>query len=195
MNLMIELKNSEFNNVVQVLDNERVHYTFAYAVVEGKQPGRIYADNNIEPTCCLIVCKSGKYLVAGDTNNTCFNEFLSDYLYDKENHKAEADLITLHDEVVNENEPYELFDPSATWKRKTISNFVKRELLVPIFKDGIKVYQTPNIAEIRKYCLEQINTIWDEVTRFENPHNYYVDLSQKLWDVKNELLEQNKGKI
>jgi RimJ/RimL family protein N-acetyltransferase len=94
MNLMIELKSSEFNNVVQVLDNERMHYTFAYAVVEGKQPGRIYADNNIEPTCCLIVCKSGKYLVAGDTNNTGFNEFLSDYLYDRENHSNYFDLYS-----------------------------------------------------------------------------------------------------
>jgi len=116
-------------------------------------------------------------------------------LFDKENHKAIADLITVYDEEINDNEPYELFDPVDIWKRKTITNFYKKELLVPIYKDGVKVYQTPLIEDIRKYCSEQLTTLWDEVTRFENPHNYYVDLSQKLWDVKKELLEVNKSNI
>ncbi|MDD3999316.1 MAG: nicotinate phosphoribosyltransferase [Bacilli bacterium] len=112
-------------------------------------------------------------------------------LYNLENGKAEADLLTLADEVINENEPYELFDPQATWKRKTLTHFRKRELQVPIIKDGKLVYQLPTIEEIREYCQKEISTLWEEVKRFENPHNYYVDLSQKLWDLKEELLKEH----
>lgn len=112
-------------------------------------------------------------------------------LYDKEDGKAIADLITLADETVDESQPYELFDPDYTWKRKTVTNFVARELLEPIFAGGKCVYQKKNIEEIRNYCKEQVDTLWDEVTRFENPHNYYVDLSQPLWDMKQELLRKN----
>ena len=115
-------------------------------------------------------------------------------LYDKENNKAIADLLTVYDEEIDTNE-YELFDPNAIWKRKTIKNFIKKELLVLIFKDGVRVYDIPKIEESRKYCAEQLETLWEEVKRFENPHNYYVDLSQKLYDVKNELLEKNKDKV
>jgi nicotinate phosphoribosyltransferase len=113
-------------------------------------------------------------------------------LYDRENHKAIADLITIHDEYVDETGEYELFDPDAIWKRKTIANFIKRELLVPIFKNGKLVYELPKLEDIRNYCRQEVNTLWDEVTRFENPHRYYVDLSQKLWDLKQELLKKNK---
>ncbi|MGD9604670.1 MAG: nicotinate phosphoribosyltransferase [Bacilli bacterium] len=112
-------------------------------------------------------------------------------LYDKENHKAIADLITVYDEELP-TDSYELFDPVAIWKRKQINDFEKRELLVPIFKNGKLVYQLPKIDDIRAYCLAELNTLWDEVKRFENPHNYYVDLSQKLWDVKNNMIEQSK---
>lgn len=89
---MEELKKGEFNNVIQLLNQEKVHCTFAYAVTEGRQPGRIYVDNLLQPKSCLITCRSGKYLVAGDTNNTTFNEFLSDYLYNRENHSNYFDL-------------------------------------------------------------------------------------------------------
>ena len=112
-------------------------------------------------------------------------------LFDKEDGKAIADLITLADETVDESQPYELFDPDYTWKRKTVTNFVARELLEPIFAGGKCVYQKKSIQEIRNYCKEQVDTLWDEVTRFENPHNYYVDLSQPLWDMKQELLRKN----
>lgn len=112
-------------------------------------------------------------------------------LYDRETGKAAADLITLASETVDDSLPYELFDPDYTWKRKTLTNFTARELLEPLFKKGECVYKERNIDEIRNYCKEQIDTLWDEVTRFENPHNYYVDLSQKLWDVKHELLGKN----
>ena len=111
-------------------------------------------------------------------------------LYSKEDGKAFADYITLHDETVDETKPLELFDPDATWKRKTFENFTAKELLVPIFRGGELVYDLPDIETIRSYCQEQLALQWDEVKRFENPHNYYVDLSQKLWDVKQSMLEQ-----
>ncbi len=111
-----------------------------------------------------------------------------------ENHskKAIADLICVHDEVIDEREPLELFDPDVTWKRKTITNYTAKELLVPIFQNGALVYQKPTIEEMRQWCAEQINLQWDEVKGFENPHNYYVDLSQKLWDIKQALFTQSR---
>lgn len=115
-------------------------------------------------------------------------------LYDKESGKAIADLITLVDEEIDESQPYELFDPDFTWKRKTVTDFVARELLEPIFVGGKCVFEKKPINEIRDYCLAQVDTLWDEVTRFENPHNYYVDLSQPLWDLKHKLLRENGRK-
>lgn len=112
-------------------------------------------------------------------------------LYDKENHKAIADLLTLHDEVIDSSKELVIFDPQYTWKKKTLTDFEVRDLLVPIFKDGRCVYKKPTFSEIADYCQKEINTLWDEITRFENPHTYYVDLSQKLWNVKNELLSKN----
>lgn len=111
-------------------------------------------------------------------------------LYDRDNHKALADLICIHNEKIDDTKPLEIFDPIATWKRKTLTNFYYKELLVPIFKDGKLVYDLPNIHDIKKYCQAQMLTLWDEVTRFESPHKYYVDLSQALWDIKNEMVNQ-----
>ena len=113
-------------------------------------------------------------------------------LYENRTDKAFADLLTVYDEPVPGG-TMELFDPDATWKRKTFSDFTARELLQPIFQGGRLVYQSPAIGDIRAYCAEQIGLLWDEVKRFENPHNYYVDLSQKLWDIKQELLERQGG--
>jgi len=111
-------------------------------------------------------------------------------LYEKESGKAFADLICLHDEEIDCTKPLELFDPDATWKRKTFTDFTARELLVPIFKGGQRVYSSPSIIEMRTYCAGQIDLLWDEVKRFENPHNYYVDLSPKLWEIKQALLKR-----
>ena len=113
-------------------------------------------------------------------------------LYENRTGKAFADLLTVYDEPVPAG-TMELFDPDATWKRKTFTDFTARELLQPIFQGGTLVYQSPAIDQIRAYCAEQIDLLWDEVKRFENPHNYYVDLSQKLWDIKQELLERQGG--
>lgn len=115
-------------------------------------------------------------------------------LYDNESGKAIADLITLADEVIDDSEPYELFDPVFTWKRKTVENFTARPLLVQMFKDGECMYDLPDIGTIRNYCKAQMDTLWEEVLRFENPHNYYVDLSQKLWDMKHRMISEKKKK-
>ena len=113
-------------------------------------------------------------------------------LFDRDSGKAIADLITLSDEQVNENEPYELFDPDFTWKRKTVENFVARPLMKKLFDRGRLVYAKPPVEEIRAYCSQQVDTLWEEVLRFENPHHYYVDLSQKLWDEKKRLIDNWK---
>ena len=105
--------------------------------------------------------------------------------------KAEADLVCLHDEQFDFSQPPELFDPDATWKKKTFTGIYATELLVPVFQGGKLVYQVPDIQTSRAYCQRQVDALWDEVKRFENPHNYYVDLSQKLWDIKQQLLSSN----
>lgn len=114
-------------------------------------------------------------------------------LYDNKTGKAEADLLCVHDEVIDDAKPLEIFDPDFTWKRKTLSDFTAKELQVPVFIGGKRVYDSPGIDDIRDYCAAQLNTMWKSVLRFENPHRYYVDLSQKLWDIKHELLS-NGGK-
>ena len=107
--------------------------------------------------------------------------------------KAEADLICLHDETVDDTQPIEIFDPEYTWKRKTLENYTAEELLVPIFKNGELVYELPTLEEIRAHHKREIDGMWEEVKRFTNPHNYYVDLSQKLWDIKNDLLTKSRN--
>ena len=96
--------------------------------------------------------------------------------------------MALSDETVDDSGNFEIFDPDITWKRNMLYNFEARELQVQVFRGGELVYDLPTLEEIRAYCAEQMNTLWDEVKRFENPHNYYVDLSQKLWDIRNDLL-------
>lgn len=112
-------------------------------------------------------------------------------LYSKENGMAIADVLTAYDEVIDENEPYEIFDPQHTWKRKTVTNFKAVELLVPIFKHGEPVYKSPELHEIKEHAEKELALIWDEIKRFENPQTYFVDLSQKLWDIRYELLKAN----
>ena len=111
-------------------------------------------------------------------------------LYDRDTGKAIADVITMHDETIDDTQAYEIFHPEYTWKRKTVTNFVARPLQVPIFEKGICVYESPDLQTIQQFCKEQIDTLWDEMLRFENPHKYYVDLSQELWDLKHALLQK-----
>ena len=112
--------------------------------------------------------------------------------YGRDTGKAIADLITLHDETVDDSQDMEIFDPMATWKKKTVYNFTARELLVPIFLNGRRVYDSPSLQEIQAYCRQQVDTLWDEVKRFDYPHKYVVDLSRKLWDIQQELLRSSQ---
>ncbi len=114
--------------------------------------------------------------------------------YGNDTGKAIADYLCVYDETVDDSGKMEIFDPEATWKTKTVYDFTAKEMLVPIFKNGKLVYKFPSLDEVRAYCLEQVDTLWDEVKRFDNPHTYYVDLSQKLWDIKYSLLKNRKKK-
>lgn len=109
--------------------------------------------------------------------------------YDRESGKALADELCVYDEFVDDTKPHTIFDPNATWKTKTLTDFTARELLVKVFENGECVYDCPDIEEIATYCREQLDLLWDEVKRFENPHDYYVDLSKKLYEIKRILLE------
>ena len=111
--------------------------------------------------------------------------------YGRDTGKAIADYLCLYDETVDDSGNLEIFDPEATWKRKEVYHFEARELLVQIYKNGKLVYKRPSMEELRAYCASQVDTLWDEVKRFDNPHRYYVDLSQKLYDIKQSLLNRN----
>lgn len=113
--------------------------------------------------------------------------------YGNDTGKAIADYLCVYDETVDDSKDLLIFDPEATWKQKTVYNFTAKELQVPIFQNGELVYQMPTLQEIRAYCRDQVETLWDEVKRFDNPHAYYVDLSQKLWDIKYDLLKNNSN--
>ncbi len=119
----------------------------------------------------------------------CFKEVWR--LFDRETGKAIADVITLHDEKIDDSKPYTIFDPEHIWKRKTVENFRAVRLRQKIFENGTCIAKERELSEIRDYCMEQVDNLWEEVTRFENPHKYYVDLSQKLWDEKNRLLSEH----
>lgn len=111
-------------------------------------------------------------------------------LYDNDTGKAIADVITIDGEAIPTQDGYEIFDPNAIWKKKWLTNFHSKELLVPIFEKGECVYESPSLDEIRQYCKEQIDTLWEETLRFENPQTYYVDLSKRLWSIKQDLLNK-----
>ena len=110
-------------------------------------------------------------------------------LFDKDNNKAIADVLTLGNEIIDDSKDYEIFDPIYTWKRKVVTNYYAKKIQVPIFIKGKCVYKTPKLDDIRKYSLEQVESLWDEVKRFNNPQGYYVDLSEKLWNLKNDMIK------
>lgn len=143
------------------------------------------ADGNIKP----------KIKISENVGKITTPHFKKIYrLRNKVNNKAEADLICVYDEVVDDTQPIELFDPEHTWKRKILEDYTATELQVQIFKSGELVYELPTIEQIRKHCAEEIEGMWDEVRRFNNPHNYYVDLSQKLWDIKHNMISEYRKK-
>ena len=117
-------------------------------------------------------------------------------IYDNDTKKIIADLICLEEETLNTSEELLLFDPLDTWKKTLLpaDTYYTKELLVPIFKNGNCVYQSPSVMEIREYCKEEMDTLWEESRRLEYPHRTHVDLSQKLWDLKNNLLNKYHNK-
>lgn len=136
-----------------------------------------------------IKISENQWKVTNPGNKTIFR------VYDKVTGNIHADLICLADESFDENEPLLLFDPVNTWKKTTLEpgTYTLRELLVPIFQNGTCVYESPSVMDIRDYCISEQNTLWEETRRFLNPHNVYVDLSKKLWDLKQELLASYKN--
>ena len=113
-------------------------------------------------------------------------------LFDRDTHRLLGDVIALDEEGAPSGEEYEIFDPNAVWKRKKITNFYAKNLREQIFRTGECVYESPDIKEIRAYCREQQERMWDEMKRFENPQTYYVDLSEKLFALKNRMIEESK---
>jgi len=109
--------------------------------------------------------------------------------FDNSTGKALGDVITVHDEVIDAAKPYTLFHPIHTWKQRVVTNYTVRPLRVQLFKNGGCVYSSPSIDKIRKYCLSEVDTLWEQIRRFENPQTYFVDLSRNLWDCKQQLLE------
>ena len=163
---------------------------FSLAVYPSSQPvfGGVYKLAAVEDKNGKIIPKIKISENVAKITTPCFKSVWR--LFDKETDKAIADVITLHDEVIDDEKPYVLFDPEHTWKRKTVDNFTAVPLLQPIFQNGECVYTPRALKAIKAYCLAQVDSLWEEVTRFENPHNYYVDLSQKLWDEKNRMLSE-----
>ena len=143
-----------------------------------------HADGTIEPK--IKISEN-----VGKITNPHFKKFYR--FFGNDTGKAIADYLCVYDETVDDSGEMEIFDPDATWKTKTVYDFTAKEMQVPIFKNGKLVYELPSLEQIRAYCLEQVETLWDEVKRFDNPHNYYVDLSKKLWDIKYNLLRHNGG--
>ena len=154
--------------------------------------GGVYKLSAIEDTDGAIIPKIKISENVGKITNPHFKKVYR--LFGNDTGKAIADYLCVHDETVDDSRDLEIFDPQATWKRKKVYNFTAKELLVPIFQGGELVYKLPALSEIQAYCAQQVDTLWDEVKRFDNPHTYYVDLSQKLWDIKDRLLHEG-GKI
>ncbi|RXJ87326.1 nicotinate phosphoribosyltransferase [Arcobacter sp. CECT 8985] len=116
-------------------------------------------------------------------------------IYDKDTKKAKADLITVYDEKIDENKPLTIFDPEHTWKTKTFEEFTIKDIKETIYKNGKLVYKVPTLKQIREHAKQEQESLWDEVLRFDNPHKYYVDLSEKLWQIKLDLIKKSKKSI
>ena len=153
--------------------------------------GGVYKLTAVEDEDGTVIPKIKISENAGKITNPHFKKLFR--FYGRDTGKAIADLLTVYDETVDDSQDLTIFDPEATWKRKKVYNFYARELQVPIFKNGELVYNLPTLQEIQDYCKKEVDSLWDEVKRFENPHAYYVDLSQKLWDIKYGLLRDNSA--
>lgn len=133
-----------------------------------------------------------KIKLSGNTSKITVPGFKQAWrLFDRDSGKAIADVITLRDEIIDDSNEYVLFDPEFTWKRKTVTDYIARPLAVEIFNKGKLVYKCPTATQIRDYREQQVESLWEEVQRFEKPHKYYVDMSQKLWDLYHDMLKNH----
>lgn len=154
--------------------------------------GCVYKLSAIEDDNGIVIPKIKVSENAGKITNPHFKKVWR--IFDNVTGKAQADLITVYDEVIDETKPLTLFDPDHPWKKKTFTDFSVKELMAPVFKDGKCVLEhKPTVQEIRAYSKAQIDLLWDEMKRFEHPHQYYVDLSKKLLEIKKLLIEENFG--
>lgn len=136
-----------------------------------------------------------KIKVSNDTIKTTNPGYKKVYrFYDKETNYALGDVIALYDEVISESE-YTLVHPQEIWKKKHIDNYIKRELLIPIYKNGELVYNLPTLKDRQNYCNQEISTLYEEILRISHPHEYYVDLSDRLRELKNELINMHRNNI
>jgi nicotinate phosphoribosyltransferase len=133
-----------------------------------------------------------KIKISDNVQKTTIPGFKQVYRFYDENGMAEADVITLFDEEIDQTKPYHLFDPNFPWKSKVIENYTAKKLLVPIFEKGKLVYDLPELKDIRSYAKAEHTKLWPEVLRLEKPHEYYVDLSQNLWDLQQDLIRKYK---
>lgn len=150
--------------------------------------GAVYKLVAFEDESGEIVPKIKKSENHAKTTTPHFKKFYR--YFDNDSGMALADELCVYDEVVDEGIPRTIFDPFETWKTKSLTNFKAKVMQVPVYQSGKLVYKAPDIHEIKAYCAAQTALLWDEVKRFENPHVYYVDLSQKLWDIKQSLLRE-----
>ncbi len=151
--------------------------------------GGVYKLSAVEDSSGAITPKIKISENVAKITTPCFKKLWR--LFDRESGKAIADVITMHEEVIDDTKPYEIFDPEHIWKRKRITNFRAVELHEKLFENGKSIAKPRKLDEIKQYCQQQVDTLWDEVKRFENPHQYYVDLSQALWTEKNDLISKH----
>jgi nicotinate phosphoribosyltransferase len=139
----------------------------------------IYQDNVMIP----------KIKISDNTAKTTLPGFKQVYRFYDQDQMAIADVVTLADEVIDATKPYKLFDPVDIWKEKIVEHFKVEPLLVPIYQKGKLVYQIPSLESIRSHRQQCMMSLWKEVKRLESPHQYYVDLSQKLWDLRDQMIK------
>lgn len=152
--------------------------------------GGVYKIAAVEEADGTIIPKMKISDSIGKVTNPCSKKIVR--FYDNATGKALADVVMIADEEIPNGEPYEIFDPEATWKSKVLENYTAKEIMVKIFENGKLIYNKPTIGEIRANCTKEIDSLWDSIKRFENPHAYYVDLSPKLWKIKDDILRSYK---
>lgn len=166
-------------NLITAKDNPAFGGVYKLAAIKG-------TDGNFVPK---IKLSENSEKITNPGNKTVYR------VYDTQG-MIKADLIALTDEVYSEENPLLLFDPIETWKKTLLQpgEYSLREILVPVFQNGTCVYTTPDVMEIRDYCIREMATLWDESKRLVNPHEVHVDLSRKLYDIKQELLNNFSAK-